>query len=340
MQIRIPQTVTITEASNLDSQGEVRVALGGQATQFTQSNAPNQVGYRAYLNGLGSRSLLVDDELNVPNPSPITFLGNPVTTATAAQIGDSFSSLIGNLSYSSNRYRLQASNSPTIIGNQPRLAVPWRADREVKIVGTSLMNCVTTLDTGPGATTGPGGADTFIGGDGNDQFVVFDSAAVIIESVSGGFDIAYFVGADTFNIGANVEQGRLSASGTGLIGNASDNLLVGNNAGLASFIDGGSGQDTIFGTAAADTLIGGVGNDTIYTQSGNDVLRYNATVWGVDLVGGFAPGAHLHFTAARGVTAFGQLTLTLATGNTQVDAAGGSILVFGASLTSSDFISG
>ena len=911
MLVRIPQTVTITEASNLDSQGEVRVAVGGQATQFTQTNAPNQVGYQTYLNDVGSRSLLVDDGLNVSNPSPITFLGNPVITTTAAQIGDSLSGLIGNLGYSANEYRLQASNSPAIIDTQPRLTAPGRADGDIKIVGTSLMNYFTTLDTGLGATTGPGsafqprgantaielarqtpklsaaltaldadliivndlenngfgagsaiqslvdgfnsslgapgrwafvdpgvtflggdavkvsmlyradrlaiatgttvqvlddsdipglitagrlpanflsqstvggvfdgvnashavlvasfqqlssgeiftaaavdnkdrsgtgtgadadlgdgagswnnqralatqaldaflktnptgsadadriilgdfnsyaqersvkfltdtagyrnliadfignqnaasvvvdgqkgyldyafsstslkpyvrtvdewrvnspepdaidyntdlgrstaifdgtvssrysdqdpvvvnlkldpallvarggatvtvgdsfgvltqaamagdvitvrraaavtdannaaiyaesltintaagsggffqmgfgianliftgqggvtavgndggntilgdegnnafagldgndalyggggldqlfggtgqdtlyggtgndvlyggdgndsmiggdgndsyvvdelgdiiaeqsgegidtgyltvndwtnfasveivrlsasatrlfgssenedlvsnqtvassiegragddtlwgsvfndtlnggvgndimrgqgGADTFIGGDGNDQFVVFDSGAVIIENASEGMDIAWFVGSGTFNIGANVDQGRLAASGTGLIGNASLNLLAGNNAGLASFLDGGGGDDIIFGTAAADTLIGGAGNDTIYTQGGNDVLRYDATVWGVDLIGGFTSGAHIQFTAASGVTAFGQLTLTLANGNTQVDAAGGSILVFGASLTSSDFIFG
>ena len=158
MLIRIPQTVTITEAFNVDRFGEARVAVGGQATQYTQTNAPSVSGYQAYLNDLGSRSLLIDDGLNVQNPSPITFLGNTVTTATAPQIGDSFSGLVGNLGYDFNEYRLQASNSPAIIDTQPRLGAPGRADGDVKIVGTNLLNYFTTIDTGPGATTGPGNA--------------------------------------------------------------------------------------------------------------------------------------------------------------------------------------
>ena len=158
MLIRLPQTVTITEAFNVDRFGEARVAVGGQVTQFTQSNAPGVTGYQAYLNDLGSRSLLIDDGLNVQNPTPITFLGNTVTTATAPQIGDSFAGLVGNLGYDFNEYRLQPANSPTIIDTQPRLAAPGRADGDVKIVSTNLLNYFTTIDTGSTATTGPGNA--------------------------------------------------------------------------------------------------------------------------------------------------------------------------------------
>jgi len=187
---------------------------------------------------------------------------------------------------------------------------------------------------------GQGGADLFFGGLGNDQFVVFDAASVIVENAAEGYDIAYFAGTGTFSIGNNVEEARLAVNGTGLVGNASDNLLVGSNAGLASFLDGGAGRDIIFGTAAADTIIGGAGDDTFYSQGGNDVFRYDATGWGADQIAGFAPGAHLQFTAASGVTAFSQLDLNIAGGNTQVNAAGGTILVFGASLTANDFIFG
>ena len=159
MLIRLPQSMTITEMYNLDRYGEVRVAQGGQATQFTQTNAPSVTGYNAYLNDLGARSLLIDDGLNVQNPNPVTFLGNTLATATAPQIGDSFSGLIGNLGYDFNEYRLQASNSPVIIDTQPRAAAPGRADGDIKLVSTNLLNYFATLDTGTTATTtGPNNA--------------------------------------------------------------------------------------------------------------------------------------------------------------------------------------
>lgn len=204
----------------------------------------------------------------------------------------------------------------------------------------SVFNDVLNGNLGNDILRGQGGADQFFGGPGNDQFVVFDSGSVITENAGEGYDIVYFAGSGTFSIGNNVEEARLFASGTGLIGNAGDNLLVGNNGGVASFINGGAGQDVIYGTAAADTLIGGAGNDTFYTQGGNDLLRYDATGWGVDQVAGFTPGARIQFTAESGITSFGQLNLNLAGGNTQVNAAGGTILVFGASLTASDFLFG
>lgn len=155
MLVRLPQTLTITEAFNLDRFGEVRVAQGGQATQFTQTNAPSVAGYNAYLQDLGSRSILIDDGLNVQNPNPITVLGNPLTTAGAPQIGDSFSGLVGNLGYDFSEYRIQASNSPVIIDSQPRPPAPGRADGDLKLVSTNLLNYFTTIDNNTN-NTGPG----------------------------------------------------------------------------------------------------------------------------------------------------------------------------------------
>ena len=184
-----------------------------------------------------------------------------------------------------------------------------------------------------------GGADVMAGGAGNDAYVAFDSAATITELADEGFDIVYFAGSGSFNMGANVEQGRLFVSGTGLVGNASANALFGNNAGLGSTLDGAGGDDIIFGTAAVDVLIGGAGNDTMYSQGGADFFDYKAAGWGTDLIGGFTQGeAKMRFEAASGVSAFDQLSLTSANGNTQVNHANGVILVFGATLIQTDFL--
>ena len=189
---------------------------------------------------------------------------------------------------------------------------------------------------------GQGGNDVMTGGEGNDQYVVFSSGAVVTEALGGGFDIVYFAGTGSFTLGPNIEEARLVANGTGLVGNSIDELLVGNSSGLASNIAGGGGDDIIYGTAAGDTLSGGGGNDTIYTEGGADRLVYNAPGFSFDQVAGFdqLAGAKIQFFSGSGITGFGQVSLNVANGNTQVNTAAGTILVFGAVLTSNDFLFG
>ncbi|WP_160121576.1 ExeM/NucH family extracellular endonuclease [Rhodovarius lipocyclicus] len=156
MLVRLPQTMTITEMFNLDRYGEIRVAEGGQQVQYAQTNAPDAAGYAQYLQDLGARSLLIDDGLNVQNPSAIRVFDNVITSAAAPQIGDSFQGLVGNLGYGFNEYRLQTANNPAIIDTAPRAAAPGRDGGDIRLASANLLNFFTTLDNG--AMTGPGDA--------------------------------------------------------------------------------------------------------------------------------------------------------------------------------------
>ena len=200
-----------------------------------------------------------------------------------------------------------------------------------------------TLNGGAGddIMRGQGGNDRFEGGLGNDQYVVFGDQSLVLETVGQGYDIIYMSGAGTLTITAEIEEARLVADGTGLVGGFAANLLVGNSSGLASFLDGGLGNDTIFGTAAADTIIGGSGDDTLYSQGGADIFRFGAQ-WGYDKVAGFTPNvAKLQFLAESGVTNFGQLSVVSNSENTQAQFGGYTVVVFGvASLSASDFLFG
>ncbi len=199
-----------------------------------------------------------------------------------------------------------------------------------------------TLDGGAGNDSlyGGGGADRFIGGAGNDHFVVTSSLSIIGENPGEGYDIVYFSGTGTLLIGDNVEEGRLAGSGIGLIGNASDNLLVGNIGNVASSLTGGGGNDTIWGTTAADTFNGGAGNDTMYSQGGADRFLYDTLGWGYDAISGFVAGqARLDFRGSG--LSFSQLAINTNGVNTQVEYGGWAILVFGVpNLTAADFIFG
>lgn len=158
MLIRLPQPLTITEQFNLDRFGEFRVAQGPQATQFTQNNLPDVAKFQAHLQEIGARSLLVDDGLSVQNPNPITFLGQPVATATAAQIGDTIGGgLVGNLGFGFNEYRLQPANAPAIVDTAPREPAPGRDGGDLKVASANLLNYFVTTNEG-GNRTGPGNA--------------------------------------------------------------------------------------------------------------------------------------------------------------------------------------
>jgi Ca2+-binding RTX toxin-like protein len=168
----------------------------------------------------------------------------------------------------------------------------------------------------PGGNSGDGAIDTVVmnGGAGNDTFSVSATAgSVVIGGLgtqttvlnaeatdvisilgNGGTDTTQVNGADTadmFAIAANGTAVRVSRtnSATFDVDVTTENLSInggggndmfsasGNIAALISVtVDGGAGDDTIFGSNGADRLLGGDGNDFIDGNQGNDVVLLGA----------------------------------------------------------------
>jgi Ca2+-binding RTX toxin-like protein len=108
-----------------------------------------------------------------------------------------------------------------------------------------------------------GQGDTFVGGSGEDKLRVAGSGNVTLA----GFN-------------ATVSSIELwEGNGAGLVGTTAAEKfdLSGLSAvsGLA-YVDGGSGNDVMTGTAFADDLRGGAGNDTLYGGMGDDLLTGGA----------------------------------------------------------------
>lgn len=185
--------------------------------------------------------------------------------------------------------------------------------------------------------TGGGGSDTMYGGVGNDQYVLYDVTGIVVEAGGGGFDTVW-LGASGYTMAAEIEDGRLLGSATSLTGNAGNNNVVGNNAGLGSTLDGGAGDDILWGTAGNDVFKGGTGNDVVYSGAGADRFIFDTANWGNDQISDFsrADGDRLDM---RGLgIGFSDLSLLSGT-NTQVTYAGNTIYLFNvAGLTASDFI--
>jgi Ca2+-binding RTX toxin-like protein len=134
---------------------------------------------------------------------------------------------------------------------------------------------------------GLGGTNTMSGGTGDDQYFSTSASDVITELAGEGRDTLYA----NYNItalAANVEQ--LVSYGGATIGNGNGlaNTLYGNNNSVGMSLDGGTGDDLIFGSDYDDTLIGGLNNDTLLGLDGNDFYSYTtAGNMGADLIIGF-----------------------------------------------------
>lgn len=128
------------------------------------------------------------------------------------------------------------------------------------------------LDGGAGDDILRGGAgnDTMIGGLGNDQAVVAQLGDRFIENPDEGIDTAW-VTVDGWTVPVNVEIGRLAGTATVLLGSEGYQQLVANPL-FGSRLEGGSGDDVLWGSVFDDTLIGHDGNDILRGGPGNDLM--------------------------------------------------------------------
>ncbi len=217
-----------------------------------------------------------------------------------------------------------------------------------------------TLLGGAGIDSLYGGAgnDNLAGGLGDDAYVVEDAGDIAVENPGEGFDIA-FVLVSGWAQGANIELSYLYGGAGAMTGSTVHDVLVA-NPGLSSSLDGGAGNDTLWGQGGNDSLLGGAGDDVLRGGLGNDVLIggagndqlvggrgadsfvFNAPGWGYDQIFDFnrAEGDVISLVGS-GVTGFDGLGFYFADGNTAVLFGGARIDVYGmASLAAADFLFG
>jgi Ca2+-binding RTX toxin-like protein len=129
--------------------------------------------------------------------------------------------------------------------------------------GNALVNTLTG-DFYSNILNGMGGADTMIGGGGNDAYFVDDAGDVVTETAGGGTDTVY----STANYRLSVEVEVLVLQGSAdlqAFGNSVTNVIYGN-----------SGSNVLDGDAGVDAMFGGAGNDSYYVDNAGDVVIENA----------------------------------------------------------------
>lgn len=174
------------------------------------------------------------------------------------------------------------------------------------IAGNSGSNLLTGNrgdDTlyGTGTQPGTGGADTLVGGTGNDRYDIDSADDVIVELSNEGTDLVYVRGPSfAFALPDNFEN--LIFEGT------SGYTGIGNS--MSNIITGGGGNDTLTGGLGGDTISGGIGIDVLdYSTSTSRVIvnqlgggSTNNIVLGQDTV---APGTSLDGLGGVDITGTG-----------------------------------
>ncbi|MEQ8536748.1 MAG: calcium-binding protein [Coleofasciculus sp. D1-CHI-01] len=126
---------------------------------------------------------------------------------------------------------------------------------------------------------GLAGADTMVGGDGDDIYNVSDVGDVVIEESNQGTDLVIVINAPAngYKLGNNLENVR-GGSSNALKGNALDNVIIGGQA----YIEGGAGNDTMRPASQTAVVNGGEGDDfyidlaptnTVFDSGGIDTVR-------------------------------------------------------------------
>ncbi len=185
--------------------------------------------------------------------------------------------------------------------------------------------------SGNNVLNGYTGADTMIGGLGDDIYYVDNASDVVTESsdtTSGGIDT--IISTVTRTLGSFQEtltlSGAVAINGTG---NSLANTLLGNGA--ANVLSDDSGDDILNGGGGADTMGGGLGNDTYYVDNAADVVSEISSTGGVDtviasvnrLLGNYQE--NLVLSGAAAINGTGNSLANTLTGNSAANVLNGSI---------------
>jgi Ca2+-binding RTX toxin-like protein len=123
---------------------------------------------------------------------------------------------------------------------------------------------------------GGGGQDTLEGKGGGDVYRITGPGQVIVEEQGGGLDTVFITGGNftRYDLTTNLENliGFETTGKVTLVGNAGDNIIVGNGRDAIDHDGDGDPNDSDELALDADIFVGGAGNDTISVKTSFDLV--------------------------------------------------------------------
>jgi len=161
----------------------------------------------------------------------------------------------------------------------------------INAIGNSYDNLITGNPANNIIDGGLVGADTLIGGLGNDTYLVNYSGIIVTENSDEGIDL--LLSSIDYTLDSNIENLTLTGSSTIGTGNSLDNVITGNS--LDNLITGNEGNDVLNGLLGIDTMVGGIGDDTYYVDNTGVTITENLNE-GTDIV-----YSSIHYTLGSNV---------------------------------------
>jgi len=187
------EPLVVTELYELGQYGEVTLSSGGRLEQFTQVNAPSEVGYEAWLEDAEARTIKLDDANSSQNPDPVIYgrNGEELSATNPLRGGDELQTLEGVLDYNFGEWKVQNVDGVDFTGparpDAPDTASLGNAD--ITVASFNVLNYFNTLgDSGNQTVTLNGTQHDPRGADNSEEFA--RQEAKIVEAInSSGADV-------------------------------------------------------------------------------------------------------------------------------------------------------
>lgn len=155
MQVRLAQTLTVSEVYDLGRYGEVVLSSGGRLWIPTNKVSPGEPAQRLQAHNDLNR-IVLDDGRSAQNPDPIRYPSPELDAYRTLRVGYEVSEVRGVLHYLAGSYRVQPTQQPQFVAKNPRPAAPQAIDGRLRVASFNVLNYFNGDGRGAGFPTSRG----------------------------------------------------------------------------------------------------------------------------------------------------------------------------------------
>lgn len=155
MQVRLSQTLTVSEVYNLGRYGEVVLSSGGRLWTPTNKVSPGEAAQQLQAQNDLNR-IILDDGLNKQNPDPIRYPSPELDAYRTLRVGYEVNEVRGVLHYMAGNYRVQPTQQPQFVAKNPRPATPESIEGRLRVASFNVLNYFNGDGRGAGFPTSRG----------------------------------------------------------------------------------------------------------------------------------------------------------------------------------------